>query len=169
MSYLSLAMKFGRIYRSNMRIGELAEQTHCQVETIRYYEQQGLLPITARSEGNYRIYGDEHAERLRFIMHCRSLDMELDEIRALLKLKDAPAESCAEVNELLDAHIGHVATRIRELRQLERQLRDLRAQCQSAQSTADCGILSQLSTTSTTKKSNRSALEHVHRTHKKER
>ena len=151
-----------------MRIGELAEQAHCQVETIRYYEQQGLLPITARSEGNYRIYGGEHAERLRFIMHCRSLDMALDEIRALLKLKDAPAERCLEVNELLDAHIGHVATRIRELKQLECQLKDLRAQCQSAQSTADCGILSQLSKAKpVSKKSEQGAIAHVHGAHKK--
>lgn len=128
-----------------MKIGELAQKTYCQVETIRYYEQQGLLPTTARSEGNYRIYGAEHAERLRFILHCRRLDMTLGEIRELLKLKDAPAENCAEVNQLLDAHVVHVAERIRELRQLERQLKQMRAQCESQQTIAECGILNHLS------------------------
>ena len=51
--------------------------------------------------------------------HCRSLDLTLDEIRVLLRFKDEPQAECGEVNALLDEHIGHVATRIRELRQLE--------------------------------------------------
>jgi len=150
-----------------MKIGELAQKTHCQVETIRYYEKQGLLPITVRSEGNYRIYGDEHADRLRFIMHCRNLDMALDEIRVLLKFKDVPTDNCAEVNDLLDEHIGHVAQRIRELRQLEQQLKALRAQCQTASISANCGILSQLSKTpGQAKVHDYGALTHVHGTHR---
>ncbi|KPF70284.1 Cd(II)/Pb(II)-responsive transcriptional regulator [beta proteobacterium AAP99] len=127
-----------------MKIGELARATGTQVETIRYYEREGLLPETARSEGNYRIYGDVHAERLSFIRHCRSLDMTLDEIRVLLRFKDAPTENCGEVNALLDEHIGHVALRIRELRQLEKQLKGLREMCQDAQDAGHCGILAEL-------------------------
>lgn len=52
--------------------------------------------------------------------------MTLDEIRVLLRFKDEPQAECGEVNALLDEHIGHVATRIRELRQLEKQLKVLR-------------------------------------------
>jgi DNA-binding transcriptional MerR regulator len=89
-----------------MKIGELAHHTGTQVETIRYYEREGLLPETARTDGNYRIYGTTHADRLRFIRNCRSLDMTLDEIRLLLRFKDSPAENCGGVNELLDEHIG---------------------------------------------------------------
>jgi len=98
-----------------MKIGELALAAQTQVETIRYYEREGLLPQAPRSEGNYRIYGPEHVERLAFVRHCRSLDMTLDEIRVLLRFKDEPQAECGEVNALLDEHIGHVATRIREL------------------------------------------------------
>lgn len=127
-----------------MKIGELATLTHTQVETIRYYEREQLLPAPDRSEGNYRIYGTAHAERLSFIRHCRSLDMTLDEIRVLLRFKDAPAENCLEVNELLDAHIGHVAKRIRELRYLEKQLKSLRETCLGAQEARHCGILNEL-------------------------
>lgn len=79
-----------------MKIGELANLTQTQVETIRYYEREGLLPETARTGGNYRIYGDAHAARLSFIRHCRGLDMTLDEIRILLHFKDAPSENCGE-------------------------------------------------------------------------
>lgn len=73
-----------------MRIGELAKATDTQVETIRYYEREALLPQPGRTEGNYRVYGPEHVERLSFIRYCRSLDMALDEIRALLRMKDSP-------------------------------------------------------------------------------
>jgi Cd(II)/Pb(II)-responsive transcriptional regulator len=127
-----------------MRIGELAQQTGCQVETIRYYEREGLLPAPARSRGNYRRYGAEHLERLRFVRHCRSLAMSLEEIRLLLQFRDAPEDKCSEVNSLLDEHIGHVADRIAELRGLERQLRELRSLCRSAQAAKDCGILKEL-------------------------
>ena len=128
-----------------MKIGELAKVTNTQVETIRYYEREGLLAAPARSEGNFRIYGDEHAQRLSFIRHCRSLDMALDEIRKLLRFKEAPAQNCGEVNQLLDMHIGHVAARIKELRALEKQLKCLRERCQTSQDAAHCGILSGLS------------------------
>ena len=128
-----------------MKIGELANQTHTQVETIRYYEREGLLPETARTEGNYRIYGDAHAARLSFIRHCRGLDMTLDEIRILLHFKDAPSENCGEVNALLDEHIGHVAHRIQELKALQKQLVALRSQCSQERDVAHCGILSGLS------------------------
>jgi DNA-binding transcriptional MerR regulator len=75
-----------------MRIGELAKATDSQVETIRYYEREALLPMAERTDGNYRVYGPEHAERLLFIRYCRRLDMTLNEIRALLRMKDAPPE-----------------------------------------------------------------------------
>lgn len=127
-----------------MKIGELATATQTQVETIRYYEREGLLPLTARTAGNYRIYGPGHVERLAFIRHCRSLDMTLDEIRVLLRFKDAPAEDCGDVNALLDEHIGHVAARIRDLRQLEKQLKALRDQCVGPHSAEHCGILNEL-------------------------
>lgn len=127
-----------------MKIGELALAAQTQVETIRYYEREGLLPKAPRSEGNYRIYGPEHVERLAFVRHCRSLDMTLDEIRVLLRFKDEPQAECGEVNALLDEHIGHVATRIRELRQLEKQLKALREQCAGSSESAHCGILHEL-------------------------
>lgn len=130
-----------------MKIGDLAERTEVPVETIRFYEREGLLPQAPRSQSNYRLYGPAHLERLGFIRHCRTLDMTLDEIRTLLRFKDAPDADCGDVNALLDEHIGHVATRIRALRQLEKQLRALRAQCVGQHGTAACGILNELAQT----------------------
>jgi Cd(II)/Pb(II)-responsive transcriptional regulator len=126
------------------KIGQLAMQTGAKVETIRYYEQQRLLPQPARSDSNYRLYGAEHVKRLQFIRHCRSLDMTLDEIRTLLDFRDTSDANCAGVNTLLDKHIGHVADRIKDLKALQTQLKQLRQQCHSVQSIVQCGILQEL-------------------------
>lgn len=128
-----------------MKIGELALEAGCDVQTVRFYEREGLLPQAARTAGNYRIYGPLHKTRLAFIRHCRTLDMTLDEIRMLLRFKDAPHEGCGEVNALLDEHIGQVAQRIRGLKALERELKLLRSQCGQPQQAKDCGILGELS------------------------
>jgi Cd(II)/Pb(II)-responsive transcriptional regulator len=127
-----------------MKIGELALATQTPAETIRYYEREGLLPRAARADNNYRTYGPEHQQRLAFIRHCRGLDMSLDEIRALLDVWDDPRKNCDAVNELLDAHLGHVVKRIRELRALKRQLEALRTRCNGGQTGSRCGILHEL-------------------------
>lgn len=127
-----------------MKIGELSRVTNTQIETIRYYEREGLLPVAPRSDGNYRIYTSAHAKRLSFIRHCRGLDMALDEIRVLLRFKDSPDENCQDVNSLLDDHIEHVAQRVRELNALARQLKALRGLCQESKDSGTCGILNGL-------------------------
>lgn len=132
-----------------MKIGELATATATPVETVRFYEREGLLPAPSRSGGNYRVYDATHVARVAFIRRCRTLDMNLPEIRTLLRFKDAPADDCGEVNTLLDEHIGHVATRIKELRKLEVDLRALRATCTDAQAAVQCGILKKLSVSDT--------------------
>lgn len=135
-----------------MKIGELAAASDTAVETVRYYEREGLLPAPARTESNYRSYDGDHLARLQFIRYCRGLDMSLGEIRVLLRLKDSPHENCADVNAVLDEHIGHVSRRIKELRALEKELRELRAQCQEAREAQECGILERLARASNTPK-----------------
>lgn len=124
-----------------MKIGELAKLTDCQVETIRYYEKEGLLPPPARTDANYRVYTQAHTERLIFIRNCRSLDMTLEEIRSLLSLRDSPQDQCESVNALVDEHIHHVKARIDGLLALQVQLLDLRQRCGGGD---HCGILQQL-------------------------
>jgi Cd(II)/Pb(II)-responsive transcriptional regulator len=124
-----------------MKIGELSQASTTPVETIRFYEREALLPAPARTANNYRVYTAAHAERLGFIRQCRNLDMTLDEVRVLLRFKDAPQQDCGEVDALLDEHIEHVARRIRELHRLEKELRGLRAQCPASHAASRCGIL----------------------------
>lgn len=127
-----------------LRIGELAKRADCQVQTIRFYETEGLLLEPARSEGNFRLYGNEHLDRLLFIRRCRARDMTLEEIRNLLTFRDRPELDCGEVNELVDTHIVQVRAKIRELKALEQQLIELRRSCDTARSAKECGILNGL-------------------------
>lgn len=127
-----------------IKIGELAKRTGATVETIRYYEKEGLLPEPSRSAGNYRLYDDTHIERLQFILHCRTLDMTLDEVRVLLQYWDEPDRDCGNVDALLDEHIEAVEVRIEELMQLKQHLMDLRKKCLSSASAVSCGILNAL-------------------------
>jgi Cd(II)/Pb(II)-responsive transcriptional regulator len=114
------------------------------VETIRFYEKEGLLPLPPRSTGNYRLYGKLHVERLLFIRRCRSLDMTLDEIRRLLQIRATPRDDCSAVSALLDKHIRQVGTRIAELEQLRDQLHSLSLRCSGTRTAEHCGILQQL-------------------------
>lgn len=127
-----------------MKIGELASIGGCPVETVRYYEKEGLLPPPSRTDANYRDYTDRHLERLLFIRHCRVLDMSHEEIRQLLHWRDQPLERCDEVNALIDRHILHVSERIKSLQALEIQLLALRRRCDEGREVEKCGILHEL-------------------------
>ncbi|MGP3789511.1 Cd(II)/Pb(II)-responsive transcriptional regulator [Pseudomonas sp. B392_1p] len=148
-----------------MKIGELAKLADCQVETVRYYEREGLLPAPARSEGNYRIYNSEHLERLTFIRNCRSLDMALVEIRSLLALMDRPEENCERVNSLMDEHIEHVQARVTSLLALQQQLVELRHRCASGRGVDECGILQRLNSTGGVNALPKNSHTHVGKSH----
>ena len=127
-----------------MRIGELARQAGVDVQTVRYYEREGLLEAPARTGSGYRAYGPEQLERLNFVRHCRSLDMPLAEIKRLIHLSTDKMVSCDEVNALVRLHLGRVQAKRRSLEELEKQLTALNAQCASGHRVADCGILEEL-------------------------
>jgi Cd(II)/Pb(II)-responsive transcriptional regulator len=112
-----------------VKIGELASRADCDVETVRFYEREGLLESPARDASGYRRYEDRHLTQLSFVRHLRSLDIPLAEVRQLLDYAARPEQSCAQVNELLEGHITLVKQRLRSLRALEKQLVNLRRTC----------------------------------------
>lgn len=127
-----------------MQIKALSAATGVDVETIRYYERQGLLPAPARQANGYRDYGQPQLERLAFIRHCRALDMPLADVRQLLAALDAPGPECGDVTALIDQHLARVRARLASLRALEKQLRSLRTTCNGQPGDAGCGILHEL-------------------------
>ena len=123
-----------------MKIGELAAQAGCDVQTVRFYEREGLLEEPARTASGYRAYDARHLTRVAFIRHCRSLDIPLSEVRQLLEFAAEPAQSCAQVNQLLDGHIALVKGRIQALKSLQSQLVALRRTC-DGDASHPCAIL----------------------------
>lgn len=121
-----------------MKIGQLAKATGTQVETIRFYEREGLLSEGARTEANYRLYADAHVDRLAFIRHCRLLGASLDEIRALLSFRDKPQKS-QHVSELLTVFIERAAGHMRELERLQADLKKLRVKSTKSDASAARG------------------------------
>lgn len=127
-----------------MRIGELAQRSGVAVETIRYYEAQGLLPAPLRLDNNYRNYTRKHLARLHFIRHCRLLDMSLEEIAKLTNLENAQPRDFEVVHETIDAHIRGIDSRIRELMELKQKLQALECHCTGNHEGKSCGILQEL-------------------------
>ncbi len=127
-----------------MRIGELAKRSGCSVQTIRYYEKEGLLSSASRSAGNFRLYDQNGLDRLTFIKRCRNLDLSLKEVKQLLKLSHTPKSTCDKVNQMVEQHIEHVEERITELENLRSQLLRLRGNCSENRTVDQCGIIKNL-------------------------
>lgn len=127
-----------------LSIGRLARASGCKVPTIRYYEQVGLMPEPARTEGNQRIYHTRHLERLTFIRHARDLGFTLDDIRDLLRLSEHPEAPCAEADEIATRHLAGIRDRIARLRLLEAELARMAEGC-SRHSVAHCRVIEILS------------------------
>lgn len=126
-----------------MRIGELGLATATKVETIRYYEQTGLLPPPARTSSNYRSYGGEHLARLSFIRRARDLGFSIEQVRALLDLSDDRTRDCATVDRIASEHLREVDRKIADLSALRRELGAVIASCEGG-TVAQCRILEAL-------------------------
>jgi Cd(II)/Pb(II)-responsive transcriptional regulator len=127
-----------------MRIGELAKRSDCDVETVRFYEREGLLDAPAREANGYRRYSEAHLDRLNFIRHCRSLGIGLSEVRLLHRLQASPDLACEEVDRLIERQIARIHRQIESLRLLERQLHALRGACGANRRVGECGIMRNL-------------------------
>lgn len=128
-----------------MRIGELAKQGGCDVETVRFYEREGLIDQPARESNGYRRYAEKHLVQLNFIRHCRSLGIGLPEVRVLRRFQASPELACDGINQLIDSQIARIHQQVESLRQLERQLHALRDTCHANQKSSECGIMRNLS------------------------
>ena len=105
-----------------MKISEAAAASGCHLETIRYYEREGLIPPPARARNGYRSYTSDEIERLRFISRGRELGFSLDEIRSLLRLNDDPTMSCCDVDAIARTHLTEIGTRVAELQRIASEL-----------------------------------------------
>ncbi len=99
-----------------MKIGELAESVGVTAKTIRYYEGIGLLRPPDRTSSNYRDYGDDAAERLRFIRDSQAAGLTLAEVGSILDMKDAGQSTCAHTRALVHRHLDEIDQQIEALK-----------------------------------------------------
>ncbi|MEL6205472.1 MAG: helix-turn-helix domain-containing protein [Pseudomonadota bacterium] len=123
-----------------LTIGNLARRTGTKVQTIRYYEQIGLMPEPGRTGGGQRRYGPTELDRLSFIRHSRQLGFALDAIRELLNLSDHPDTPCDEADAIARRQLKQVERRLARLEALRTELRRMVQECSGGR-TADCRVL----------------------------
>lgn len=129
-----------------MKIGELANATATNVETVRYYEKIGLLAPPARTSANYRAYGGNHLARLSFIRRARDLGFTLEAVRELLTLSDDKAQSCQAVDGIARVHLTEINRKIGDLTALRAELDRVIGSCRQG-TVGDCKIIETLAPT----------------------
>ena len=128
---------------TRLAIGDLARRTDTKVNTIRFYEDIGLLPRAIRTASGRRTYGPEDVSRLAFVRGAKALGFGLEQVRTLLELADDRSRSCNEVDALARKNLLDVDAKIAELRSLRRELSNLISQCENG-TIANCRILDAL-------------------------
>lgn len=108
-------------------IGDLAGQSGTTVQTIRYYEQSGLMPAPPRTEGRQRRYAQVHLDRLKFIRHARELGFPVDDIRELLRLSAHPDQPCDTADRIAAEQLAEVERKIKRLQALRKELKRMTA------------------------------------------
>lgn len=126
-----------------MNISQAAEATDLTSKTIRFYEQQGVIPPVARAANGYRIYSKKQLEMLRFIKRSRDLGFSLEESRTLLQLSQDPSRTSARVKQKAEQQIGRIDQQIEALQQMRAMLKVAVSECRG-DDRADCPILDQL-------------------------
>mgnify|MGYP003417698669 FL=1 len=126
-----------------MKISTVAANSGCNLETIRYYERIGLMPLPERTPKGYREYSEADVEQLRFISRGRGLGFSLQEIRSLLRLAQDPGISCSEVDQLARKHLDDILVRLKDLQRMARELERTIDHCGGGQR-GECTILDSL-------------------------
>lgn len=124
-----------------MKIGTVAKKTGIGIETIRFYEREGLIAVPDRGPSGYREYGDDIEIRLSFIRRAKDLGFSLKEIKELLSLKAKPKSKCGSVKNKANKKIEEIEEKISQLDSIKTALMELVKSCNSEAPASDCPIL----------------------------
>jgi Hg(II)-responsive transcriptional regulator len=127
-----------------LTIGQVARRAGVGVETVRFYERQGLLEEPARRASGYRQYGEDVVSRLRFIRRAKELGFTLKEVAELIALRLDPSTTSADVRRQAQAKLDDLEARIRDLQRIRQALIGLTAACPGCGPASACPILDAL-------------------------
>ncbi|GAB4356069.1 MAG: Hg(II)-responsive transcriptional regulator [Methylohalobius crimeensis] len=125
-----------------LTIGALAHAAGVHVETIRFYQRKGLMPVPEKPYGGIRRYGKADVARLRFIRSAQRLGFSLNEVTELLRLEDGG--HCEEIRHLAERKLADVREKLVDLKHMERTLADLVRACQMRQGSVSCPLIASL-------------------------
>lgn len=129
---------------TTLTIGKLAKQAAVSIDSIRFYERQGLLATPQRTASNYRLYPLEAASQLRFIKRAQNLGFSLTEIRELLELSQSPIASKADIKRKAQEKLADIQTRMADLGRILAALEQLEQSCDGHGPLGECPILNAL-------------------------
>ncbi len=128
----------------SITIGKVAKGAAVGVETVRFYEREGLIERPPRRDSGYRAYPADTVERVRSIKRAKELGFSLREIKELMALRLAPGATCGQVKKRAEAKIGDIEDKISSLQRMKQALRKLTAACGGKGSVSECPILDAL-------------------------
>lgn len=129
---------------TSFTIGQLAKEAKVNIQTVRFYERQGILKPVLRSESGYRKYDADSLKRLHFILQAKELGFSLREIQDLLNLRVRSVQACDRVRAKAEQKLGDIKRKIVQLKNLEKTLKELIADCEQRQISDCCPILERM-------------------------
>ena len=127
-----------------LSIGDIAKRTGVTVETLRFYEKQGLIPTPARSASGYRQYPQTTVKRVQLVQRAKAVGFTLSDIRELLALRTQPGVTCVDIRRRAESKIAEIEAKLDELERMRQALRRLAAQCSNDGTVSECPILDAL-------------------------
>jgi len=127
-----------------LRIGQVAKKSNVGVETVRFYESEGLIELPERNVSGYRQFSESVIKQIQFIQHAKTLGFSLKEVGELIKLKSTPNARCNIIKATASAKIAGIQEKIDALERMKMALQPLVAQCKSSDPISDCPILNAL-------------------------
>ena len=124
--------------------GKLAKAAGVNIQTVRFYDREGVLKPTSRTDAGYRVYDSEGLKRLRFIIQAKELGFSLKEIKDLLSLRVRSVQTCDRVRSKAKAKLDDIQGKIAHLRRLEKTLKNLIGDCENRVVSDQCPILEKM-------------------------
>jgi len=125
-------------------ISQLAKAAGIPVTTVRYYERIGLVEPEDRSHGNYRLYGNDSLNKLKFIRAAQAIGFTLEDVKSLLTDEDGDTPTCGSVQGLIEARLADIEERLKDMRHVRKVLKSALEQCHEQQKSECCQVVAGL-------------------------
>ena len=129
-----------------MTVGNVAKRAEINIDTVRYYERQGLLPKPPRTPSGYRTFDEATVQRLRFIRNAQALGFTLKEIKQLFSLRITVGSTCSDLRDYAESKVADIERKIESLQAMKQALQELVSACSVNGPVSECSVFESLNT-----------------------